>query len=161
MLKTWRNGEKAGVIQKIIENNFKILGRHLSQNILCLSTTEREALGSDYLSKGLRVYDTTLDKWFVYNGIDWEEAEKAYVFKFTTDDWHFLDIPDIQMTQYGIIIPYSTHLRENPTVEVYLKSGTESNSRVYDFVVDGYEINEDYKVYLWSDMPYEGKVVIK
>ena len=73
MLKTWRNGEKSEVIKKIIEDNFKILGKNLSHNMLSLSSVERNSLASDYLCDGLIVFDTTLKKWMQYSGGLWNE----------------------------------------------------------------------------------------
>lgn len=65
-LKTWNNGERAEIIKSIIESNFKLLGRHLPHNILALTTAERNVLSSDYLSDGLIVFDTTIQKWVQY-----------------------------------------------------------------------------------------------
>lgn len=151
MLKTWRNGEKAGVIQKIIENNFKILGRHLSQNVLCLSTAERETLSSEYLTQGLKVYDTTKKRWFSYNGVGWDEenwgeGSSEYTMDIQTSDW----------SAGAIIIPYTKHLKRNPNVQLFMK-----NEDVYLAVMGGVEIDADYNITLSTDMPFEGRVVIK
>lgn len=151
MLKTWRNGAKAGVIQKIIEDNFKILGRHLSQNVLCLSTAERETLGSEYLTQGLKVYDTTQKKWFSYNGVGWDEepwgeGSSEYVMEIQASDWAF----------GAITIPYTTHSKRTPNVQLFIKNGD-----AFSAVIGGVKIDAEYNITLSTDMPFEGRVVIK
>lgn len=145
-MRIWRNGEKADVVQKIIEYNFKILGKHLSHNMLSLSTTERELLTSDYLSKGLRVYDTDLNRWYIYNGTKWVEWLQEYVKTISIDDW----------VDGKITIPYSTHFRENPIVQLFISDG-----KAYSPVFGGVEIDANYNVILSTDMPFAGKVVVK
>lgn len=145
-MRMWKNGEKAEIVQKIIEYNFKLLGKHLSQNMLSLSTTERELLSSDYLSKGLRVYDTDLNKWFMYNGVKWVEWYQEYVKDILIGDWN----------NGKITIPYSVHLRENPIVQLYI-----SNDNILSPVLGGVDIDADYNVILSTDLSFDGKVVIK
>lgn len=153
MLKTWRNGEKADVVQKIIENNFKVLGRYLSRNMLCLSTTERELLSSDYLSDGLIVFDTTLESWMQYNKGIWVEVfigvdveVNNYIKIIKTEDW----------IDNKIYIPLSDHHVKNPTVQLFMLYG-----ETYSPVIGGIYIENEHDIVLKSDMPFKGKVVIK
>ena len=56
----------------------------------------------------------------------------------------------------GLIkIAYSQYKKINPCVDLYIKNGDG-----YSFVYGGYEI-KDNGIELQSDMPYEGKVVIR
>ena len=56
----------------------------------------------------------------------------------------------------GIIsIPYSQYKRDNPRVDVYVK-----NNGGYSPVYGGYEMKGD-RIELQSDIPYEGRVVIR
>lgn len=56
----------------------------------------------------------------------------------------------------GVIkIAYSQYKKINPCVDLYIKS-----NGGYSFVYGGYEI-KDNGIELQSDMPYEGKVVIR
>lgn len=147
MLKTWRNGEKAEIVQKIIENNFKILGKHLSHNILCLSTDEREVLSSDYLREGIIVFDTDINSWMQYKNGIWIDADlNKYVKIIKTEDW----------IENKIYIPISDHHVKNPTVQLFILDGES-----YSTVIGGIHIENEHDVLLTSDMPFEGKVVIK
>ena len=148
-MRMWRNGEKAEIIQKIIEYNFKLLGRHLPNNLLALSTIERETLSSDYLCEGLIVYDTTLNKWFRYKSNSWEEyniGNSGYIQDFTTTDWNSNEI----------LIPYSAHLVSNPSVTLYML-----NEGVYFPVIGGVIIDRINNITLTADLPFVGRVIIK
>lgn len=149
-LKTWRNGEKAENVKKIIEENFKIVSRHLHHNILCLSTIERENLGSDYLVDGLIVFDTDLKGWFEYRNNKWSEyslgAIYTYSSTFTSADWN----------NNIITIPYSTHLIPDPNVSLYILYDS-----TYQSTIGGVSIDSEHNVILSTDLPFEGKVVIK
>lgn len=150
MLKTWKNGEKAVSIQKVIDDNFKILGKYLSQNILALSTAEISALQTDYTSEGLRVFDKTKEKWMKYESGVWVEDtvgnSSAYVKTISKSDWN----------NGEITIPKSTHGRTNPFVDLYVY-----NNGVYEDVVGGVRIDSEYNVILKSDLSFDGKVVIR
>lgn len=149
MLKTWQLGEKAENIKAIIEHNFKTLGKHLKNNVLVLSTAERESLSNDYLSVGLIVYDTSLNKWLKYNGKEWLEC--VYVINFTESDW------TDNGTDYEISVPYSNHLISTPHIQLYLR-----NTRInWTLVLGGVNIDSNDNITLSSDMPFKGKVVIK
>ena len=71
--------------------------------------------------------------------------------EFVASNWIFAD----NSKTYVISIPYSDYNRENPCVEVYIK-----NEDDYSPVYGGYKIGK-YGIDLQSDMPYEGRVVIK
>lgn len=148
-MRMWRNGEKAEVVQKIIEYDFQLLKRHLSNNILALPTTERKTLSSDYLCEGLIVYDTTLNKWFIYKNNNWQEYNinnKIYVQNFTINNW----------SGNKISIPYSTHLISSPVVGLYMLS-----NNTYLPVIGGVSIDENYNVILTTDLTFDGRVIIK
>ena len=68
-----------------------------------------------------------------------------YVQSFTTSDWN----------KGTIFINYSTYLKQNPCVDLYIKNGNG-----YSFVYGGYEIKNN-GIELQSDMAYDGKVVIR
>ena len=148
MLKSWSNGEKSEIIKAIIENNFRILGKHLPNNMLSLTTTERTSLTSDYLSEGLVVFDNTLKKWFEYKNGFWIDypITITYSASINIDDW-------IENTIY---IPYSTHFVESPAVQLFILS-----NNGYEPVIGGVSVDNNYNIVLKTDFPYEGKVVIK
>ena len=71
--------------------------------------------------------------------------------EFIKSEWSFVD----GSKTYIISIPYDDYNRDNPCVEVYIKE-----SSGYSPVWAGYTIGES-GIDLQSDMPYEGKVVIR
>lgn len=143
------NKEKGERVREKINNNFAVVSKHLNQNVLSLSTSERISLSEQYLSIGLRVYDATLEEWFRYTNTGWEqcEAEKSFSLLFSNESW-----------SDGIIsIPYSSHKISNPYVQLYILIEED----VYDIVVGGFSIDGLNNITLHSDMPFSGKVVIK
>lgn len=150
-LKTWRNHDKAHIVQKIIENNFRVLGKYLPNNLLSLSTEERNLLSEDYLSDGLMIYDTTLKNWYEYNAKTgtWEPrsiGSSTYEQEFEEGNW----------TNNTIAIPYSKHLILNPIIQMFiLYEGS------YQPVLGGVEVDTNFNVTLLTDMPFTGRVVIK
>ena len=70
---------------------------------------------------------------------------------FIVSEWVFVS----SLKTYTISIPYSDYNRANPCVEVYIK-----NEDGYSIVYGGYKIKED-SIVLQSDIPYEGRVVIR
>ena len=70
---------------------------------------------------------------------------------FVASDWSFVD----GLKTYTISIPYANYNKKNPCVEVYVKSGYD-----YSVVYGGYMLVEN-GIALQSDIPYEGKVVIR
>lgn len=147
-LKTWNNGEKGEVVQKIIDNNFRTVGRYLTKNILCLSTSERNTLTSDYISNGLIVYDTDLEQWFEYKNNRWEikPITEVYSKDITVNDW----------VENKIYIPYLEHLKTDPIVQLLiLEDG------LYYPVYGGVEIDMAYDITLSTDTLFNGRIVIK
>lgn len=71
--------------------------------------------------------------------------------KITKTEWGFTD----NLKTYTIFIPYTDYEKETPCVEVYFKNGG-GYSSVY-----GGAIIEERGITLQSDIPYEGKVVIR
>ena len=155
MILTWNNGDNGDVVKKVIENNFKVVSRHLSHNVLSLSTEEREMLTSDYISDKLMVYDTTAECWYQYDGNSWEELNEGtstnqdspgYVFEIIKSDW----------VDGTITIPYSIHLKSNPVIQLFML-----NDEKITLVIGGCSIDEHYNIILSTDIPFDGKVVIK
>lgn len=147
-MKTWSNGERAEVVKKIIEDNFKIVSKHLSHNILSLTSDERIVLTEDYLSDGLIVFDTTLKRWLQYHNGNWIPYGLGNGFEITVSksDWN----------NGKITIPYETHLISSPIVQMYLLDNLK-----YLLVFGGVDIDESFNVTLKTDLPFDGKVVIK
>ena len=73
------------------------------------------------------------------------QLNNRWVYIFTKSDW-------INGT---IHLSYSQYQKLNPCIDLYIKNGDG-----YSFVYGGYEIKTD-GVELQSDIPYEGKVVIR
>ena len=151
-LKTWNDGEKAEIVQAIIESNFKVLGRYLSKYVLTLSTDERNLLSSDYVSDGLIVFDKTLGRWFEYKSGRWIKSafgggnNKVYLKDITSADW----------IENEIYIPYSEHDILNPMAQLFILE-----EDMYTPVIGGIYVDNDHGVTLRVDMPFDGKVVIK
>lgn len=148
-MQTWRNGEKSQVVKKIIDQNFNIVSRHLPHNVLSLSKVERELLGSDYLSEGLRVFDTTEEQWYKYEKNKWVKSplkSVVYTQTFSTTDWK----------DNKISIDFSTHLVTNPIVQVFINDG---NS--FSPIIGGVEVDENFNIILDTDLAFDGKVVVK
>lgn len=147
-LKTWLFGESSETVKQIIDSNFKILGRHLSRNMLSLSTTERELLSSDYLSDGLVVFDTTLKKWYEYKNGSWSPCFLgAYVEQLSSSTWS---------SNNEYYIPFTTHQKENPCVQLFIL-----DNETYHPVLGGVEIDNEFNILLSTDLPFNGKVVVK
>ena len=146
-LKTWIFGEKSEIIKEIIDSNFKILGRYLSKNMLCLTTEERESLSSDYLSEGLVVYDTSKDMPYEYRNGVWNIKTTSYTKEFDSNSW---------LSSNKYYIPFEEHKKKDPSVQLFILEGND-----YSLVIGGVEINESFDVTISSDLPFTGKVVIK
>ena len=71
--------------------------------------------------------------------------------EFATSEWIFVD----SLKTYIISVPYEGYNMDNPCIEVYIK-----NENRYSLVYGGYTIGEQ-GIELQSDIPYEGKVVIR
>lgn len=81
-----------------------------------------------------------------YNFDTLSRALKKYTQSISVGDW----------TDDNISIPFSKHGIENPTVQLFVKS---ENS--FDVVFGGAKIDSENNVTLSTDLPFDGKVVIK
>ena len=152
-LKTWNNGDTGENVKAIIEANFKILGKYLSSNILCLSTEERNLLGSDYTSNGLIVYDKTERDWYENSNGIWVLLPKDSVtceIEFSVSSW------EEKNGNYQISIVYDTHKVNKPSVQVY-----DAYNGIYTVVSTNIIRDEHYNITICSDIAFNGKVVIK
>lgn len=70
---------------------------------------------------------------------------------FVKSEWLFAE----GLNTYSIFVPYSDYNKENPCVDIYIKDNSG-----YSLVYCGYMIEES-GIRLLSDMPYEGRVVIR
>lgn len=149
-IKKWNNGESGSVVRKIIEDNFKFATKHLNKTMLSLSTEERLTLDYEYLSDGLMVYDTTKNAYFKYNSKSktWEQqsGSNCFISEFKVSTWEN-NIISISFDDHGV---------SNPTVQVFIL-----NNGNYEPVFGCAQIDSGMNIYLHSDLPFEGKVVIK
>lgn len=145
-MEKWVNGAEGKEVKRVIDQNFQTLARHLSSNMLSLTTQERKLLSSDYISEGLRVYDTTLDRWFKYTGKSWIECPAEYIANITLSSW----------TENLIYIDFNTHHIKNPIVQLYINDGAG-----YSPVIGGVTVDAEFNISLSTDMPFTGKVVVK
>ena len=159
MLKTWKNGDKAEVIQAIIENNFKILGKYLSNQVLALSTQKISELTSDYFSDNTVIYDTTQEKWLINkSGVLTsvpDNSDIGYVKEITESDW----TRGASQSAWTIVISQSEHKKRNPVVQLYIQ--VEDSPVFYSVVSDGVFLDADFNVTLRTDIAFKGKVVIR
>ena len=149
MIKTWRNGASGGEVKNVIDYNFNLLAKYLSKNIRVLSTQERNLLESDYLSENALVFDTDEEQWYKYSNGSWEKTsvdDNAHIQNISIDNW----------IDNSIKILFEQHGIENPVVQLFLKNGDSFIS-----VLGGIEIDPTYNVTLSTDLPFDGKVVIK
>lgn len=149
-LRTWRNGEDGDVVQKIIEHNFKVTGRYISYQMMCMPTQARKLLTSDYLSEGLIVYDTTLNQWYQFKNLKWEPykfSSPNCVIEFSAEDWY----------ENTIEILFADHKKENPIAHLLLKVDSEK----YVPVIGGISIDSSSNITLSSDLAFDGKIIIK
>jgi hypothetical protein len=149
-MKTWRNGARGNEVKVIIDNNFKTTSKHLRDEILALTTTERELLSSDYLKNNKIVYDTDFKKWMIYNNGKWSayRMDSAGLFQiaFKSDSW----------TNNKIIIPFSEHGIESPLVQLFYHD--DGN---YISVDGGISVDTAHNIYIKTDVAFDGKVVIR
>lgn len=149
MIKSWRNGATGGEVKDIIDYNFKIVSRYLSKDIKALSTQERNLLSSEYLNENTLVFDTTENKWYKYSKGTWVKTsvdDSVYTQNISIADWEYNSIQ----------IPFSQHGIENPIVQLLIQNG---NS--FTDVYGGVSIDADYNISLSTDIPFNGKVVVK
>lgn len=149
MLKTWRNGAQGGEVKSIIEYNFNLLSKYLSKDIKALSTQERNLLSSDYLTENTLVFDTDEAQWYKYSKGNWVKTYVdggVYTQEISTNDW----------INNSVKILFNQHGIKNPTVQLFM--GDESS---FIPVLGGVEIDSAYNITLSTDLPFDGKVVIK
>ena len=149
MIKTWRNGAKGSEVKSVIDYNFNLVSRYLSKDIKALSTKERNLLPSDYLVENTLVFDTDEKQWYRYSNGVWIKTsvdDGVYTQDISEGDWESNTIT-ISLNEHGI---------ENPVVQLLMKNG---NSFVS--VLGGVEIDSGHNVTLSTDLPFDGKVVIK
>ena len=149
MVKTWQNGASGGEVKSIIEYNFNLVSKYLSKDIKALSTQERNLLPSDYLNENTLVFDTDEEQWYKYSKGSWVRTsvdDTAYTQTISKEDW-----------ENGYIeIPFNQHGVKNPTVQLFMKNGESFIS-----VLGGSRTDSNHNVILSTDLPFEGKVVIK
>ena len=152
MIKTWKNRAKAEEVKNIIDYNFNVVSKYLSKDVKALSTQERKSLSSGYLSENTIVFDIDEEQWYKYSKGSWEPTSigasdyKAYTQDISIDNW----------ADNSIEIPFNQHGVRNPTVQMFMGVG---NS--FTPVLGGVEIDSEYNVSLSTDLPFDGKVVIK
>lgn len=149
---TWKNGDKGYTVKDAIDTNFTNVSKYTSNEVRTMTTEERLLMPSEFYKKDSKVFDTTLNKWFRYDGNKWVEdsfsenvSTKKYIMNFLTSGWE----------NNQISIPYDIHQVENPIVQLFLLH----NSYYYP-TLDGVNINEYNDVTLITDRPFAGKVVI-
>ena len=74
------------------------------------------------------------------------KALKKYTQNINADDW----------TDNSIYIPFSKHSFENPTVQLFIEYDGS-----FTPVLGGVKIDSEYNVTLSTDLPFDGKVVIR
>lgn len=74
------------------------------------------------------------------------KALNKYTQNIDVDDW----------IDSSIAIPYSKHGVENPTVQLFVE-----DNGSFESVLGGVKIDSGYNVTLSTDLPFDGKVVIK
>ena len=151
-METWRNGQKAREIKGIIDKNFTIIEGYFPNAILAISTEKRKILSEKYLRAGFIVFDTTDQKWITYNGSSWVDYEfpyKGYNKNINSISWS---------SSKTIFIPFSEHHVPNPTIQLFIKNHL---SGYYEEVLGGILIDDEYNITLSTDLPFDGKVVIK
>ena len=152
MLKTWKNGTSGGEVKNIIDYNFNVVSKYLSKDVRALSAQERNLLSSDYLSENTLVFDTDEEQWYKYSKGSWVKTSfgagggETYIQNISINEW----------IDNSIRIAFNQHGVENPTVQLFIK--IESS---FIPVLGGVEVNSEYDVVLSTDLPFEGKVIIK
>ena len=153
MIKSWKNGSSAGDVKNIIDYNFNVVSKYLSKDIKALSTQEREMLTSDYLSEKSLVFDTDEEQWYKYSGGSWVKVFDDYknIVPYTKD----ISIDD--WTNNKISILFDQHGVENPVVQLFMaKDGS-----LIPVIGGVKKIDSKHNVTLSTDLPFDGRVVIK
>ena len=148
MLKKWKNGAKGKEVKDAIDYNFNVVSKYLTKDVRALSTIERNMLSSEYLSVGTMVFDTDEESWYKYSGNSWIEVNSNTTYKqrISVDDW----------VNNTITILFEEHCIKKPIVQLYIK-----DEETYVPTLGGIKIDSEYNVILSTDLPFDGKVVIK
>ncbi len=147
MIKKWRNGATGGEVKNIIDYNFNLVSKYLSKNARSLSTQERKLLSSDYLSENTLVFDTDENQWYKYSNGSWSK---------TFNVMHTQNISVSDWMDNSISILFTQHEVEAPIVQLFMENGDS-----FVPVLGGVEVDSEYNITLSTDMPYNGKVIIK
>lgn len=146
----FKDGMRGEEVRAVIEKNFNELSSRSANSILELSTEKKMSLPSNRLFDGLIVYDTTLKEWQEYVEGEWCKLNfnQSYTHEFSEEDWD---------ESGRIKIYFEEHLIKEPTVYGYIWK-----SRFWDSIDIEYSITKPYgDVWIYSDLPFKGKVVIK
>ena len=81
-----------------------------------------------------------------YNFNTLSTALKKYIQNIDANDW----------VDNSISIPFGKHGIENPTVQLFVKSDDS-----FDIVFGGVKVDSEYNVTLSTDLPFDGRVVVK
>ena len=149
MLKTWRNGAQGSEVKNVIDYNFNLVSRYLSKDIKALSTRERNLLSPDYLGENTLVFDTDEERWYKYSNGTWVAMaidNSSVTFDISTENW----------VDNSISISFEQHGFENPVIQLFMEDGDS-----FIHVLGGVEIDSEYNITLSTDLPFNGKVVIK
>ena len=149
MIKTWRNGASGGEVKSIIDYNFNLVSRYLSKEIKALSTQERNLLSSDYLAENTLVFDTDEAQWYKYSQGRWVKTYVdggVYTQNISINDW----------VNNNIQISFNQHGVKNPYVQLFIEGETS-----FEPVLGGVKIDSAYNIIRSTDLPFNGKVVIK
>lgn len=149
MIKTWRNGASGGEVKNVIDYNFHIVSKYLSKDIRALSTQERNLIPMDYLGENTLVFDTDEEKWYKYSGGSWIKTsvdDNIYTQSISISDW----------TDNSISILFEHHGIKSPIVQLFMK-----NENSFIPVIGGTDVDSAHNIILTTDLPFDGKVVIK
>lgn len=155
MIKSWRNGARGKEVKEIIDFNFNLLSRYLSKDIKALSTQERKLLSSDYLSENTLVFDTDEEQWYKYSKGSWIKTtvgsgdntnDVAYAQNILVNDWADNNI-NISFDQHGV---------KHPLVQLFIEIGSSLVP-----VLGGVKIDSEHNITLSTDLPFDGRIVIK
>ena len=155
MIKTWKNGARGKEVKEIIDFNFNLLSKYLSKDIKALSTQERMLLSSDFLSDNTLVFDTDEEQWYKYSkgfwvkmdiGGDGNNSAVAYAQNIFIDDWADNNI-NISFDQHGV---------QHPLVQLFIEIGSSLIP-----VLGGVKIDSEHNITLSTDLPFNGRIVIK
>lgn len=146
-IKKWKNGDKGYEVQEAIDQNFNYLSNYISKSILFLSSKERYMLPSDFLKNGVVVFDKNLNECLEYYNGQWiRRPLSGYTKEIFETDW----------TENKITILFEEHKIYNPLVQLFIKT-----KNGYDIVDNSITIDSNCNIILYSDLAFQGKVMIK